>query len=135
SRSTARIFRDDVIGAFELPLDSPNPRLRKQYDTERWTGWEVVLDVYPDVIAYGVLLVPKDLQEGERRPVVVCQHGLEGRPRDVEAKLLLALLVPGGYTNQGVHHPAGGPPSPTVPVSVAKVDPGVRVPVGVARAC
>jgi hypothetical protein len=26
--------------------------------------------------------VPKDLKPGERRPVVVCQHGLEGRPED-----------------------------------------------------
>jgi hypothetical protein len=41
-----------------------------------------VLDVWPDVFAYGLLLLPKDLHEGERRPVVVCQHGLEGRPQD-----------------------------------------------------
>jgi hypothetical protein len=27
--------------------------------------------------------VPKDIRDGERRPVVVCQHGLEGRPQDV----------------------------------------------------
>jgi hypothetical protein len=26
--------------------------------------------------------LPKDLRVGERRPVVVCQHGLEGRPQD-----------------------------------------------------
>ena len=31
----------------------------------------------------GVLLVPKDLKPGEKRPVVVCQHGLEGRPSDI----------------------------------------------------
>ncbi|MEX0641340.1 MAG: dienelactone hydrolase family protein, partial [Pirellulales bacterium] len=30
-----------------------------------------------------ILLVPKDLKEGEKRPVVVCQHGLEGRPQHV----------------------------------------------------
>jgi len=40
------------------------------------------LDVYPDVFAYGLLLLPKDLKQGEKRPVVVCQHGLEGRPQD-----------------------------------------------------
>jgi len=34
------------------------------------------------VIAYGLLLLPKDLMPGEKRPVVVCQHGLEGRPQD-----------------------------------------------------
>jgi hypothetical protein len=43
----------------------------------------VQLDVFPDVFAYGILLVPKDIPPGERRPVVVCQHGLEGRPQDV----------------------------------------------------
>ena len=42
-----------------------------------------MLDVFPDVIAYGILLLPKDLKPGEKRPVVVCQHGLEGRPQDV----------------------------------------------------
>jgi len=40
------------------------------------------MDVYPDVIAYGLLLLPKDLKPGEKRPVVVCQHGLGGRPQD-----------------------------------------------------
>ena len=43
----------------------------------------MVLDVFPDLFAYGFLLVPKDIQPGQRRPVVVCQHGLEGRPQDV----------------------------------------------------
>jgi len=42
-----------------------------------------VLDVNPDVFAWGILLVPKDLKPSERRPVVVCQHGLEGVPLDV----------------------------------------------------
>ena len=41
------------------------------------------MDVFPDVIAYGILLLPKDIKPGEKRPVVVCQHGLEGRPQDV----------------------------------------------------
>jgi hypothetical protein len=76
-------FYNDVIGRFDDPLLPANPRTRKAYDKEKWTGYEVVLDVFPDVIAYGVLLVPKDLKEGEKRPVVVCQHGLEGRPQDL----------------------------------------------------
>jgi hypothetical protein len=42
----------------------------------------VVLDVCPDVFAWGILLLPNDLKPGERRPVVVCQHGLEGLPAD-----------------------------------------------------
>ncbi|MDX1948785.1 MAG: hypothetical protein SFU86_25580 [Pirellulaceae bacterium] len=76
------IFAKDVIGRFEIPLLDPNARSRRSYDTEKWTGYEVVLDVFPDVFAYGILCVPKDLQPGDKRPVVVCQHGLEGRPQD-----------------------------------------------------
>ncbi|MFM7070410.1 MAG: dienelactone hydrolase family protein, partial [Planctomycetota bacterium] len=71
-------FRTEVVGAFDHQLLPAEPRSRRAYDHEKWTGYEVVLDVFPDVIAYGVLLVPKDLKQGEKRPVVVCQHGLEG---------------------------------------------------------
>ena len=74
-----------MIGRFDLPLLPPAVRSRKTYDEPKWTGYEVVMDVFPDVIAYGILLLPKDLKPGERRPVVVCQHGLEGRPQDVIA--------------------------------------------------
>src|ERR1044072_6857891 len=42
-----------------------------------------MLAVFPDVCAYGILLMPKGIKPGEKRPVVVCQHGLEGRPTDV----------------------------------------------------
>ncbi|HLH53938.1 MAG TPA: hypothetical protein VKY92_10015 [Verrucomicrobiae bacterium] len=77
-----QIFGRDIIGQFDQPLLPFNARTRKSYDKEKWTGYEVVLDVFPDLIAYGLLLVPKDLSVGERRPVVVCQHGLEGRPQD-----------------------------------------------------
>ncbi|MCO6458189.1 MAG: hypothetical protein J5I93_23025 [Pirellulaceae bacterium] len=77
------LFRREVIGHFDQPLLPRNPRTRQAYDTPRWTGYEVVLDVLPDVFAYGILLLPKDLKPGEKRPVVVCQHGLEGRPQEV----------------------------------------------------
>ena len=75
-------FAREVIGRFDQPLLAANPRSRKSFDNDKWAGYEVVLDVFPDVIAYGLLLVPKDLKPGEKRPVVVCQHGLEGRPQD-----------------------------------------------------
>jgi cephalosporin-C deacetylase-like acetyl esterase len=75
-------FYRQVIGRFDDPFLPPNPRSRKTYDQPKWTGYEVVLDVFPDLIAYGILLVPKDIKPGERRPVVVCQHGLEGRAQD-----------------------------------------------------
>jgi dienelactone hydrolase len=76
-------FYNEVIGRFDDRLLPPHPRTRKSYEGQNWTGYEVVLDVFPEVIAYGVLLVPNDIKPGQRRPVVVCQHGLEGRPTNV----------------------------------------------------
>jgi dienelactone hydrolase len=73
---------DDVIGRLPAATLPANARSRKIYDKEKWTGYDVVLDVWPDVFAWGVLMLPKDLKAGERRPVVVCQHGLEGLPAD-----------------------------------------------------
>lgn len=81
--SYRKYFRDEVVGAFDEPLLPAAPRTRAAYEGEKWIGYEVVLDVFPDVIAYGVLLVPKNIPAGEKRPVVVCQHGLEGRPTDI----------------------------------------------------
>ncbi|HTU19307.1 MAG TPA: dienelactone hydrolase family protein [Gemmataceae bacterium] len=86
TRQTPR-YRDylwtEVLGKLDDPLLPPKPRSRKIYDREKWTGYEVVLDVYPDVFAWGVLLLPKDIKPGEKRPVVVCQHGRNGLPKDV----------------------------------------------------
>jgi dienelactone hydrolase len=98
-----RILWEEVIGRLPppaLPVNARSRRLEVAYPgqpSERsgpgsgkepigangWTGYEVVLDVFPDVFAWGILLVPKDIKPGERRPVVVCQHGLEGLPMDV----------------------------------------------------
>ena len=75
-------FWDEVIGRCPAPDVPANPRTRLIYDEPRWKGYEVVLDVWKGVFAYGILLLPNDLQPGEQRPVVVCQHGLEGRPQD-----------------------------------------------------
>lgn len=82
AKAYREMFYNDVIGRFDETVLPFNPRTRKAYDTGAYTGYEVVLDVFPEVFAYGVLLVPKDIKAGERRPVVVCQHGLEGRPAD-----------------------------------------------------
>ena len=76
-------FWEEVIGKLPAPDQPVNPKSREIYDTPKWKGYEVSLDLYPDVFAYGILLLPKDLKPGEKRPVVVCQHGLEGRPTDV----------------------------------------------------
>jgi dienelactone hydrolase len=74
-------FNEEIIGKFNDPLLSPKPRTRKLYDKERWTGYEVVLDVYEHLFAEGIILIPKDIKSGERRPVVVCQHGRNDIPQ------------------------------------------------------
>jgi hypothetical protein len=40
------------------------------------------MEVYSGFEAWGVLLLPKGIEPGEKRPVVVCQHGRNGLPRD-----------------------------------------------------
>ena len=74
---------EEVLGKLPKPTEPMNPRTRLLYDEPKYRAYEVMLDIYPDVYAYGVLALPKDLKPGEKRPVVVCQHGLEGRPTDV----------------------------------------------------
>lgn len=74
-------FHREVLGELPPPSLPLRPRTRKLYDQPAWTGYELLLDVYPDVFAYGILLLPKNLPPGDKRPLVVCQHGLEGHPR------------------------------------------------------
>ncbi|KAA0135826.1 hypothetical protein FYZ48_16985 [Gimesia chilikensis] len=75
---------DELIG--RLPASEQavplNVKTRKVLDEDQYVGYEVMLDVQPDIVAGGILLIPRDLKPGERRPVVVCQHGLEGTPMD-----------------------------------------------------
>ncbi|HEV7402743.1 MAG TPA: hypothetical protein VGO11_07460 [Chthoniobacteraceae bacterium] len=105
----------------KLPADRlpSNARTRRILDAPKWTAYEVMLDVMPDVFAWGYLLVPKDLQPGERRPVVVCQHGLEGLPGDtvtqdpkekgfVYYQGFAAQLADLGYITYAPHNPYRG---------------------------
>lgn len=76
-------FRREVIGCFDIPLKSPSPRSRPFQVSEKTKSYEVVLDVFDEVIAYGILTVPRELDISSKAglPVVVCQHGLEGTPQ------------------------------------------------------
>lgn len=82
SQSYREEFRTEAMGAFDEPLVSPNARSRRLFETPAYTAYDVVVDVYPELIAWGVLLLPKGLDAGEKRPVVVCQHGRNGVPLD-----------------------------------------------------
>jgi dienelactone hydrolase len=76
-------FRNEAMGRFDEPLQPFNARTRVVKETEKWTAHDVVLDVYPEFFAWGLLVVPKDVKPGERRPVVVVQHGRDGLPRNL----------------------------------------------------
>jgi len=76
-------FWEEIIGKLPPPTDDLNPSSRKIYETEDFVGYEIVMDVYDEVFAYGILLIPHGIKPNEKRPVIVCQHGLEGRPQDV----------------------------------------------------
>jgi hypothetical protein len=78
-----RNFWEQQIGRLSDPLLPPSSKSRRVFDKPTWTGYEVTLDVWPDVFAWGYLLVPKDIPPGERRPLVVCQHGLDDYPMSV----------------------------------------------------
>jgi dienelactone hydrolase len=76
-------FRDEAMGRFDESLLPFNPRSRLVKETDKWTAYDVVLDVYPELFTWGLLVLPKNLEPGERRPVVVCQHGRDGIPRNL----------------------------------------------------
>jgi len=84
------MVHDELIGRLVFPETPFALRSRKIIDEPTHVGYEVTLDVAPadngvldeGIFAGGILLLPRDLKQGERRPVVVCQHGLEGVPMD-----------------------------------------------------
>jgi dienelactone hydrolase len=83
TESYRRYLWEEVFGKISEPFKPVAAQTRKLYKEAGWTGYEVFLPVWPDVFAYGILLLPGGIKPGERRPVVVCQHGLEGRPQDL----------------------------------------------------
>ena len=80
-RETTGFYRDyiwdEVIGRLPAPNVPANPRTRLIYDEPKFRGYEVMLDVWPDVFAYGILLVPKDLRAGRAQ----AGGGVPARPR------------------------------------------------------
>jgi dienelactone hydrolase len=73
-------FLTDGMGKFDESPVPLNPRSRFFREGEKWIAYDVVLEVWPEVFAWGVLVLPKDIKAGEQRPVVVCQHGRDGLP-------------------------------------------------------
>ena len=76
-------FWKEFIGRLPDPNIPAHPKTRLLFENDKVSVHEVRLDVWEDVFAWGFLCVPKGVASGERRPAVVCQHGLEGVPADV----------------------------------------------------
>jgi len=78
-------FRAEVVGDLRLDKVPPAPQSRRYQEGAGVVSYEVRLEVSPGWFTYGILTLPEklDLSGKEKRPVVVCQHGLEGRPQDV----------------------------------------------------
>jgi len=70
----------DLIGRLPEPDAPMDPRSVLCWEEPAFAGYRVTVGVYEGVHAHGILLVPKGMGEGERRPAVLCQHGFHGRP-------------------------------------------------------
>ena len=77
-----RRIREEMLGELPPETAAPEPRSRPLPPAPHFRGWEVMLQARPEFFAWGVLLVPASLPE-ERIPLVVVQHGLQGRPQDL----------------------------------------------------
>ncbi|MFN0076119.1 MAG: dienelactone hydrolase family protein [Prosthecobacter sp.] len=91
-------FWNEVIGRLPDPNLPMNARSRFVRETDKVAIYEITLDVWEDVFAWGWLCLPQDRSQARqsldgranhalasvatKRPVVVCQHGLEGIPED-----------------------------------------------------
>lgn len=112
-------FWNDVIGRLPDPNLPMKARSRFVRETDKVTIHEVTLDVWQDVFAWGWLALPKDLKPGEKRPIIVCQHGLEGLPEHVfepdpkaqaygPYKAFALRLAEQGYITFAPHNPYRG---------------------------
>ncbi|MFO0919908.1 MAG: prolyl oligopeptidase family serine peptidase [Planctomycetaceae bacterium] len=60
---------EELIGRVSLARSPLRPRSRRVLETDRYVAYEIVIDVFDEVIAAGVLLIPKGLKDaGETSP-------------------------------------------------------------------
>lgn len=83
AKGVARRWHEEVVGV--LPRYDGPFRLRERTvaEADTWTGVSISIDALPGVIAQGVLMKPRGMREFERRPLVIVQHGLMGRPESL----------------------------------------------------
>ncbi|ODS83041.1 MAG: hypothetical protein ABS46_07330 [Cytophagaceae bacterium SCN 52-12] len=119
SKAILRERLHQTIGKISDPLLPPSPKIRLLESNAGWRKYEVALDVWNGVFAWGILVVPAAAREGRRLPVVVCQHGLEGLPEglitrdtsDRKFKIYKSMalnLAERGYVTFSPHNPYRG---------------------------
>lgn len=74
-------FRNEIIGTWNIPKLPMRARSRLVDTKPGLLSYEVEIEVYENVLAQGILILPPNSQS-QRKPCVVFQHGLEGRPLD-----------------------------------------------------
>lgn len=87
-------FKEELVGWLDddfLPLNVKTKLLERQ---PGYTSYHVLMDVFTNVKLWGVLTIPKGIKDGEKRPLVVLQHGRGGNP-------LTALGEGSGYNEVG----------------------------------
>ncbi len=72
----------DTVGRYPPATGALGAKSVRLYDEPEFSGYRLSVRVYEGVHAYGILLVPKNIKPGERRPAVFTQHGLGGKPED-----------------------------------------------------
>lgn len=73
-------YKEELIGWVNDDFLPINPRTKYVDKQAGYVSYEVVLDVLPDIAMWGVLLIPDNIKQHEKRPVVVLQHGRGGNP-------------------------------------------------------
>lgn len=84
SKKYRKYLNEEIFGTFDTGFSIENVHSRLVYETAKYVGYEVILELVADEFyAGGILLLPKDIKGGEKRPVVVCQHGRGGLPQQL----------------------------------------------------
>jgi hypothetical protein len=63
-----------------VQLLPPVAHTRQVRETPRATLYELLIEAWPGVHTWAWLALPKDITPGQQRPLIVCQHGLDGLP-------------------------------------------------------
>lgn len=103
-------FWKEVIGKMPSPDQPFNPQSKLLYETPKWKGYLIKLDVWEGIPAGGILLIPNNLEPGKKYPLVVLQHGLGGRAESYvnsERDSFGSKLIDLGYIVYAPQNPYG----------------------------